>query len=83
MAGVVFLCDFYFQFDEVDISFYSGLLSVKRDGKWGFIDKTGKQVIGYRFDEDYGPSFYSPNKAFVYVDGHYEYINAKGRVIKL
>jgi hypothetical protein len=31
--------------------FYGGHAGVKRNGKWGFIDKSGKVVIDFIFDE--------------------------------
>lgn len=37
------------KFDEVD-SFNEGLATVKINGKWGFIDPSGKLVIPARYD---------------------------------
>ncbi len=28
----------------------SGLLAVKKGGKWGYLDKTGKQIIPIKYD---------------------------------
>ncbi len=30
--------------------FYEGLAAVKKDGKWGYIDETGKTVIDFKYD---------------------------------
>ncbi|MDJ0515966.1 MAG: WG repeat-containing protein [Trichodesmium sp. MO_231.B1] len=47
---------FPYSFDNANYSssFSEGLAAVKKDGKWGYIDKTGKIVIPYQFDDAYG-----------------------------
>ena len=41
-------------FDGVANDFSEGLASVNKDGKWGFIDKTGKVIIPFIY-EIYNP----------------------------
>ena len=36
---------------EEGYGFYEGLAAVKKNGKWGYIDKTGECVTGYIFDK--------------------------------
>ena len=38
---------------EAFYGFYDGLALVTKDGKWGCIDTTGKQVIACQFDSAY------------------------------
>jgi TonB family protein len=38
-----------YQFEDAD-DFYEGLAAVKLEGKWGFIDKTGKMIISNQFE---------------------------------
>ena len=37
------------QYEDAD-SFNEGLAAVKKDGKWGYIDETGKTVIPFEYD---------------------------------
>ncbi len=49
------------QFEDV-LDFQNGYAAVKEDGKWGFIDTTGKTVIDYKYD---GAKSFSNNRACV------------------
>ena len=41
-------------YDEVGWWFSEGLCGVKKDGKWGFIDKTGTEVIPFIYERVFG-----------------------------
>ena len=64
---------------EVVCSFSEGLAGVQKNGKWGFIDKTGKLIIPLEYD--YVSSF-SKATAYVKKDGREFYINPKGECVK-
>ncbi len=55
-----------------------GLAWVQKDGKWGYINKTGKVVIPLQYDDAY--SFYE-GLAVVKKDGKYGFINKTGNII--
>lgn len=56
----------------------SGLYRIKVDGKYGFIDRSGKTVIPTRFDSAYG---FSEGLAAVQIDQKFGFINTKGEVV--
>ena len=58
---------------EEFFSFYDGLSCVKQNGKYGFIDKKGKVVVPFQFD-DTAYSF-SDGLAYVKQDGKYGFID--------
>ncbi len=58
--------------------FSEGLAAVKRDGKWGFIDKTGSVSIDVVYD--YATQF-SGGLAGVCKDGLYGFIDSKGNEV--
>ncbi|WP_170880351.1 WG repeat-containing protein [Paenibacillus odorifer] len=58
--------------------FHEGLAGVERDGKWGFIDKTGKEVIAPQYD--YARSF-NEGLADVRKDGKYGFIDKTGKEV--
>ena len=60
-------------------SFSEGLANVKLNDKWGFIDKTGKEVIPIKYDDAYS---FSRGLALVKLEGKYFYINPKGECVK-
>jgi hypothetical protein len=64
------------QFD-VAWSFYEGLAAIKKDGRWGFIDKTGAIVIQPEFD---GVKNFSDGMAAIKQKGKWGYINKNGEV---
>ncbi len=41
------------KYEDAGIAFSEDLAPVKLNGKWGFIDKSGKEVIPFKFDETY------------------------------
>jgi hypothetical protein len=55
------------------------LARVKADGKWGYIDTRGREVIPLRFDD--AKDFAANGLAPVEVDGKYGYIDARGREV--
>ena len=55
--------------------FHDGLAPVMKDGKWGYIDKTGSEVIPFIFGE---ASDFSEGLAAVYKDGKFGYIDKTG-----
>ena len=58
--------------------FSKGLAWVKKDGKWGYINTKGEQIVECKFDD-----FYDFNEGFAAVqkDGKWGYINTKGEQI--
>lgn len=58
----------------------SNLIAVQYNGKWGFIDKSGRQRISFLFDEAVG---FSEGRAVVYreQDGYYAVIDELGNFV--
>ena len=64
-------------YDFVSVSGFSeGLCGVKKDGKWGFIDKTGKEVVPVGLYDDVGS--FNDGLCKVGKDEKYGFINRKG-----
>jgi len=59
-------------------SFYDGLASVEFDGKWGFIDKNGNEVIKCKYDE---VSNFSEGMAAASFDKWWGYIDKQGNEV--
>ena len=55
-----------------------GLLSIKKDGKWGYMDKTGKVVIEPQFD---GVRLFSEGLANVWIGDKEGYIDKTGKIV--
>jgi hypothetical protein len=53
------------------------LFPVRKDGKWGFIDRSGAVVIAARFD---GAERFSEGLAAVALEGRHGYVDATGRM---
>ncbi|MBR0129171.1 MAG: WG repeat-containing protein, partial [Neisseriaceae bacterium] len=62
-------------YDEVS-SFYSGLAAVKKDGKWGFIDKTGKEIVALQYDD---ACDFNQELAAVQKDGKWGFVDKTGK----
>ena len=69
MVVVIPQYDFAWNFSE-------GLAWVKKDGKYGFIDKTGKVVIALQYDNTYD---FDEGSASVLKDGEWFKINRQGQ----
>ena len=59
-------------------NFEEGLAAVCLNGKWGFIDKTGKEVIPCKYDNAWK---FQDGLAKVELNGKYGFINPKGKEI--
>ncbi len=57
---------------------HDGLAVVNKDGKWGFIDKTGKVVIPLQYD--YASNF-SEGLALVKKDGKSGFVDKTGKAV--
>ena len=63
-----------------DAYFFSeGLARVKLNGKWGFINKIGEEVIPLKYDE---VENFSEGFAKVKLNGKVFYINKRGECVK-
>ena len=60
-------------------TYYEGLARVKLNDKFGFIDKTGKEVIPIKYDDAY--SFSEISLALVTINNKSFYINPKGECV--
>ena len=66
-----------YQYDYVG-DFSEGLASVCRDGKWGFIDTSGREVVPCRYDDVFD---FQEGMARVETDGKWGYIDKTGREV--
>ena len=58
--------------------YYEGLAWVKLNGKWGFIDKTGKEVIPIKYD---GAWYFSEGLASVKLNDKWGFIDKAGKEV--
>ncbi len=65
------------QYDSAK-GFKEGLAAVKLNGKWGFIDKTGKVVIPFQFSEAWS---FAEGLAAVKLNGKLGFISKSGKVV--
>ena len=65
-------------YDDIDRIFPEGLAWVRLNGKWGFADTTGREVIPCKYDYTYG---FSNGLAKVELDGKWGYIDITGKEI--
>lgn len=56
-------------------NFKEGFSAVKKDGKWGYINTKGEQIIECKFDDT---NYFNEGFAAVAKDGKLGYINTKG-----
>lgn len=67
--------------DESDIFYFEGIFGVKKNNKWGYIDKIGKIIVEFKFEN---VKKFSEGLAVVKVNGKWGYIDRIGKmVIKL
>ncbi|MBS5810548.1 MAG: WG repeat-containing protein, partial [Campylobacter concisus] len=59
-------------------NFKEGFSAVKKDGKWGYINTKGEQIIECKFDDT---NYFNEGFAAVKKDGKWGYINTKGEQI--
>ena len=65
------------KYDSVG-SFHEGFARVERDGKCGFVDKTGKEVVPPKYD---GVRGFSEGLAVVKLKRKWGFINTKDEVV--
>ena len=65
------------EFDDVGI-FSEGFAWVRKDGKWGYINTKGEQIVECKFDD---VDYFNEGFAAVRKDGKWGYINTKGEQI--
>ena len=58
--------------------FHEGLAKVKKDGKWGYINKEGREVIPCKYNS---VEYFSEGLAMVWKDRKWGYINKEGREV--
>lgn len=68
-------------YDMVQL-FANGLAAVQLKGKWGYIDKTGKQVIPFKYDSVTRFDLNVKGQAQVKYDGKWFYIDKEGGFVK-
>ena len=67
----------FWGFDYAD-DFNEGFAWVKKDGKWGYINTKGEQIVECKFDDAY---YFNEGFAWVKEYGKWGYINTKGEQI--
>ena len=67
----------FWEFDCV-CEFNEGFAAVQKDGKWGYINTKGEQIVECKFDDAY---YFNEGFARVKKDGKWGYINTKGEQI--
>lgn len=66
------------KYDYVSMTFSEGLGHVRLNDKWGYIDKTGTEVIPCQYD---GANGFSEGLAAVELNGKYGYIDKSGTLV--
>ena len=61
-----------------DIFYNDGMAMVRKNGKYGFIDKEGKEIISCKYDEAIG---FNEGLAVVKKDGKYGFLDKKGKEV--
>jgi hypothetical protein len=67
-----------FKYEQVSSGFSNGMGAFAKGGKWGFIDKTGKEIIPAQFEKTYD---FSEDLAYVYKSLKWGFINKQGKEI--
>ncbi len=66
-------------FEKTGMGFKEGRLAVKKGGKWGYIDKTGKMIIEAKFEE---AKEFSGGVAQVVTENHrHHWIDTSGKIL--
>jgi hypothetical protein len=60
------------------MSFNEGLAAVKLNRKWGYIDRTEKEIIPFKYDYTFG---FEEGLAVVELDGKWGYIDTTGKEV--
>jgi hypothetical protein len=68
-----------FKYESAD-DFYGGYAAVKLDGKWGYIDREGKEAISFRFKLAY--PFRNGKALVTLMDDKMIWINYQGRPVE-
>lgn len=55
-----------------------GLIEAKQNGKWGFVNRTGKVVVPFQYDSAY---WFTDGLAAVKQNGKWGFINLKGKLV--
>lgn len=55
-----------------------GLIEAKQNGKWGFVNRTGKVVVPFQYDSAY---WFTDGLAAVKQNGKWGFINREGRLV--
>ena len=66
------------QYEEAE-PFSEGLAAVKKDGKWGYIDTTGKYVIKPKYEE--ASDFFDNGLACIQINGKWGFIDKTGEFV--
>ena len=61
-------------YDDVD-EFSEGFAKIKLNGKWGFVNEHGEEVIPFKYDD---VTMFSGGFAEVALDGKWGKVNARG-----
>ena len=64
---------------ETIYDFYDGMAQIKLNGKYGFIDSTGKEIVPPIYT--YTPIYFSEGLAYVQQDKKYGFVDRTGKII--
>lgn len=66
------------RYDDVDAEFSEGLLAVKKESRWGYIDEWGKLIVAAKYEV--ARDFHEA-RAAVKLNGQYGFVDPKGAVV--
>ncbi|MES2701158.1 MAG: WG repeat-containing protein [Bacteroidota bacterium] len=67
-----------FIYEDVGENFKEGLMRVKKNGKWGYLNERCKTAIPFKYDEAQN---FSEGLAAVKINGHWSYIDHSGKEV--